>query len=210
MSYADLLNRSRAHSRPPARRDRARDRRAARGASRNNRRGAPWLGTKRTSSCSRGTCISCGNSAHPRRVCWTASSSKIVAGFGSITRANTRLLALVRAGLLRRFFLGSGGGRRRSMRSRKGGAAVEVPCRGPRRPQDEMLVADFFVQHQLTINAIYCDLKFGKIPSPESRSIDGSRSTSRRAGLEPHPGRLCRVRDAYRHRRARSRSRPRP
>lgn len=33
---------------------------------------------------------------------------KIVAGFGSTTRANTRLLQLVRAGLLRRFFLGFG------------------------------------------------------------------------------------------------------
>ena len=34
--------------------------------------------------------------------------AKIVAGFGSTTRANARLLALVRAGLLRRFFLGAG------------------------------------------------------------------------------------------------------
>src|ERR1039458_886835 len=33
--------------------------------------------------------------------------AKIVAGFGSTTRANVRLLALTRAGLLRRFFLGS-------------------------------------------------------------------------------------------------------
>src|SRR6266487_1550579 len=33
--------------------------------------------------------------------------AKIVAGFGSTTRANTRLLALTRAGLLRRFFLSS-------------------------------------------------------------------------------------------------------
>jgi hypothetical protein len=30
--------------------------------------------------------------------------AKIVAGFGSTTRANARLLALTRAGLLRRFF----------------------------------------------------------------------------------------------------------
>ena len=34
-------------------------------------------------------------------------AAKIVAGFGSTTRANTRLLALTRAGLLRRFFIGS-------------------------------------------------------------------------------------------------------
>ena len=35
--------------------------------------------------------------------------AKIVAGFGSTTRANARLLALTRAGLLRRFFLGTTG-----------------------------------------------------------------------------------------------------
>jgi hypothetical protein len=45
---------------------------------------------------------------------------KIAAGFGSTTRVNTRLLALTRAGLLRRFFLGSGGDGRRSMRCPKG------------------------------------------------------------------------------------------
>jgi FlaA1/EpsC-like NDP-sugar epimerase len=36
--------------------------------------------------------------------------AKIVAAFGSTTRANARLLALTRAGLLRRFFLGTRGG----------------------------------------------------------------------------------------------------
>jgi hypothetical protein len=36
--------------------------------------------------------------------------AKIVAGFGSTTRANTRLLALSRAGLLRRCFLGTTAG----------------------------------------------------------------------------------------------------
>ena len=33
----------------------------------------------------------------------------MAAGFGSITRINTRLLALTRAGVLRRFFIGFGG-----------------------------------------------------------------------------------------------------
>ena len=33
--------------------------------------------------------------------------AKVVAGFGSTTRANARLLALTRAGLLRRFFQGT-------------------------------------------------------------------------------------------------------
>ena len=41
-----------------------------------------------------------------------------------------------------------------------------VPCRGPRRPQETMLVADYFTEHQLTINELYCALKFRPIPVP--------------------------------------------
>lgn len=94
--------------------------------------------------------------------------AKIVAGFGSTTRANARLLALTRAGLLRRFFLGSGGGRKALYAlSAKGAQCAGVPCRGPRRRQDEMLIADYFVQHQLSVNAIYCALKYGTIPVPQ-------------------------------------------
>jgi hypothetical protein len=94
--------------------------------------------------------------------------AKIVVGFGSTTRANARLLALVRAGLLRRFFLGSGGGRRALYAlSPKGAQVVEVPVRGPRRPQDALLVADYFVGHQLAVNGIYCSLKYGAIPIPQ-------------------------------------------
>jgi hypothetical protein len=90
---------------------------------------------------------------------------KIVAGFGSTTRANTRLLQLVRAGLLRRFFLGSGGGRKALYAlSQKGAHLVDVPCRGPRRRQDEVLVADYYIAHQLAINEIYCTLKYKSVP----------------------------------------------
>jgi hypothetical protein len=98
---------------------------------------------------------------------------KIAAGFGSTTRVNTRLLALTRAGLLRRFFLGSGGGRKALYAlSVKGAQVTQVPCRGPRRRQNEMLIADFFVQHQLSINAIYCGLKFGTLPVPRVRFVN--------------------------------------
>jgi len=93
--------------------------------------------------------------------------AKIVAGFGSTSRANVRLLALTRAGILRRFFLGSGGGRKALyVLSPKGAQAAHVPCRGPRRPQDAVLVADYFVGHQLAVNALYCTLKYGMIPVP--------------------------------------------
>src|ERR1035437_4071247 len=90
---------------------------------------------------------------------------KAAAGFGSTTRANTRLLQLVRAGLLRQFFLGSGGGRKALYAlSQKGAHLVDVPCRGPRRRQDEVLVADYYIAHQLAINEIYCTLKYKAVP----------------------------------------------
>lgn len=92
---------------------------------------------------------------------------KLVAGFYSTTRANARLLQLVRAGLLRRFFLGSGGGRKAVYAlSPKGALLAAVPYRGPRRKKEETLIADFYVQHQLTVNGIYCQLGHPPIPVP--------------------------------------------
>jgi hypothetical protein len=92
----------------------------------------------------------------------------IVARFGSTTRANARLLALVRAGLLRRYFLGTGGGRRALYAlSPKGARLIGVSVRGPRRPHNALLVADYFVGHQLAVNGIYCALKYGVIPAPQ-------------------------------------------
>jgi len=94
---------------------------------------------------------------------------KVAAGFTSITRANTRLLALTRAGLLRRYFLGYSGAKKALYSvSPKGAQVAGVPCRGPRRPQETMLVADFFVEHQLTVNDIYCALKHRAIPVPDT------------------------------------------
>jgi hypothetical protein len=91
---------------------------------------------------------------------------KAACRFGSITRVNARLLTLTRAGLLRRFFLGQGAGRRALYAlSEKGAHLIDVPLRGPRRRQNETLVADYFVGHQLEVNAIYCALKFGRMPA---------------------------------------------
>jgi hypothetical protein len=89
---------------------------------------------------------------------------KVAAGFASITRINTRLLALYRAGVMRRFFIGSGGGRKALYAlSQKGAQLIGVPCRGPRRRTDELLVTDFSVLHQLAINDVYCNVRFGAI-----------------------------------------------
>ncbi len=91
---------------------------------------------------------------------------KTVAGFGSVTRVNTRLLALTRAGLLRRFFLGTtaGGAKALYALSAKGAESMGLPLRGPRRRQDEAFVANFFVSHQLAVNDIYCALRYRPVP----------------------------------------------
>jgi len=96
--------------------------------------------------------------------------AKVVAGFHSTTRANSRLLVLTNAGLLRRFFLGTSGGGQKALYalSPEGARIAEVPYRGPRRRQDEVLVADLFVAHQLSINEMYCTLKY---PSIATRNI---------------------------------------
>ena len=86
---------------------------------------------------------------------------RIACGFGSTTRVNARLLALTQAGMLRRFFLGFGAGRKAVYSlSKKGARLVDMPLRGPRRRQNETLVADYGVDHQLAINDIHCDLAF--------------------------------------------------
>jgi hypothetical protein len=92
--------------------------------------------------------------------------AKLVAGFHSTTRVNARLLRLTEAGLLRRFFLGTtkGGAKALYTLSKKGAGVAEVPQRGPRRASDRALVGDFFVQHQLAVNDIYCALKYGSCP----------------------------------------------
>jgi hypothetical protein len=97
----------------------------------------------------------------------------VATGFTSITRINTRLLALVRAGILRRFFIGSGGGRKALYSlSAKGAQLIDMPRRGPRRRQDELLAADFSVLHQLAINDVYCNLRFGTIPVANVRFVN--------------------------------------
>ena len=98
---------------------------------------------------------------------------KCAAGFGSTTRANSRLLALTRAGLLRRFYLGTTAGGKKALYalSLNGAKVAQVPYRGPRRASETVLVADFFVTHQLEVNRIYCALAHQPIPDPEVKFI---------------------------------------
>jgi Replication-relaxation len=99
--------------------------------------------------------------------------AKVVAGFQSVRRVNRRLLALVQSGLLKRFFIGTVAGGKKALYSLSplGANFVQVPCRGPRRRNDEAVTVDFFVYHQLGINDIYCALKYHAIPLVGTRLI---------------------------------------
>jgi hypothetical protein len=93
--------------------------------------------------------------------------AKLIASFGSTTRINARLLALTRAGLLKRAFVGTSAGGRKALYSvaPKGAALLGEPVRGLNRPSDAILVGDLFVEHQLAVNAVL--LAFKHQPTPD-------------------------------------------
>ena len=92
--------------------------------------------------------------------------AKVVAGFGSTTRANARLLRLTRAGLLRSFFFGTIAGGRKAMYtlSTKGQQLVGSASGGIRRSPRQTVVGDLFIEHQMKVNEIYAITKFRKLP----------------------------------------------
>lgn len=92
--------------------------------------------------------------------------AKLVGGFTSTTRVNTRLPHLVRAGLLRRFFLGTSGSGQKAVYalSTKGASLVGVRKLGPRRRTNEALTTDFYTLHQLAVNEVYCAVKYEPLP----------------------------------------------
>ena len=94
--------------------------------------------------------------------------AKLIGGFGSTTRVNHRLLMLLRAGLVKRYFLGTSGAGQKALYgiARKGAGLVDAPYRGLQRRSDEPIIADLFVQHQLAVNDVYCSLKYRAIPIP--------------------------------------------
>lgn len=87
--------------------------------------------------------------------------TQILCGFNSITRANTRLLALTRAGLLNRCFIATLAGGKKSLYflSRKGASLIGSAGPVLQRQKDTLLVGDRFVNHQLKINALILIIK---------------------------------------------------
>lgn len=97
---------------------------------------------------------------------------KPVVGFGSTTRANTRLLKLMQAGLLRRFFIGTIAGGRKAVYtlSDKGRALVGCPRTGFKRKRDENVVGDLFVEHELGIAEVFVIVRHKPIPIADLKS----------------------------------------
>ena len=97
--------------------------------------------------------------------------TKIVAGFGSTTRANTRLLELTRAGFLRRFFVGTFGSGRKAVYtlSPKGAELVSARLGGIQRAEGKLVSGDRFVEHQTGINEVYLAVKFRAVAHRDGR-----------------------------------------
>jgi hypothetical protein len=84
--------------------------------------------------------------------------------FGSVTRVNDRLSRLHAAGLLRRFFLGTAAGGRKALYalSSRGAAAIgHDKVWKLQRAEDELLVGETFVEHQLAVNWCWISFKCG-------------------------------------------------
>lgn len=100
-------------------------------------------------------------------------TASIIGRFVSVRRANHRLLRLTRAGLLRRFFVGSIAHGRKAVYtlSAKGAALVSAKLGGIQRPSGRLVVGDVFVEHQSGINQIYLALRYQPIPVAGARLL---------------------------------------
>lgn len=87
-------------------------------------------------------------------------------GFTSVTRVNARLLKLVQAGLLRRFFVGTRAGGTKGIYSLSARSARQIAGAGTplQRTAETILSGDGFVEHQLAINEVHLALRFD-VPS---------------------------------------------
>src|SRR6266481_6351107 len=94
-----------------------------------------------------------------------------LAGFQSITRANVRLLQLVNAGHLKRLFIGTDKGGKKSLYilTRKGADLAGVPFTGLDRKQNEVIVGSDFIHHQLALNWIYISVHSRSPPNSSLR-----------------------------------------
>ena len=93
---------------------------------------------------------------------------KTIARFSSIRRTNRRLLKLVRAGLLRRWFVGTESGGQRALYglSPQGAHRIgETSQRLIRWKPDSLIVSSQFLAHQQAVNAAFVEARFRPLPT---------------------------------------------
>lgn len=96
--------------------------------------------------------------------------AKLAGGFGSTTRVNTRLLALVQMRLLKRFFVGTSVGTKKSIYALtpSGSAVAGLSHRRVRMREGDVIGSDLFLEHQLQINNIY----FALLKTPPGLQVE--------------------------------------
>jgi hypothetical protein len=99
-------------------------------------------------------------------------TAKVIAGYGTTTQVNKRLLELTNAGLLRRFFVGTIHSGRKAVYtlSVRGADAVAAQLGGINRPEGRLVTGDGFVAHQFAINEVYLAVKYKSLPA-EARLV---------------------------------------
>jgi hypothetical protein len=99
--------------------------------------------------------------------------AKLVAGFGSTTRANTRLLALTRSGLLKRTFIGTIASGRKALYAltAQSNALMNVSVPAFSLKQGLNLVGNLKLEHQMQINNVFVKVKHQPIPIKGARFI---------------------------------------
>ncbi len=100
-----------------------------------------------------------------------------IGGFGSYQRTHDRLSRLARAGFLRRFFLPTEAGGKKSIYclSRSGAETVGAELAPLKRRASGLLLGDLFAFHQLRVNSFLIELKYPAVRS-ESVCLISSRS----------------------------------
>ncbi len=92
---------------------------------------------------------------------------KVVGGFSCVRRTNRRLLKLVRAGLLKRWFVGTAGGGQKALYglSPQGAALIGETTKGliPWK-QDTLITSSQFLGHQQAVNGIFILARFRPLP----------------------------------------------
>jgi hypothetical protein len=96
-----------------------------------------------------------------------AAEIQVVCGFASLRRTNRRLLKLVGAGLLKRWFLSASGGGQKAVYglSLHGANVIGEPrARVIRWPHDSLITHSEFLSHQQAVNAVFLRARFHPLP----------------------------------------------